>query len=114
MEEEEEPKKEEKNDKGSNSCVMDLSIDVGNGGEEAENKDKNEIDNTASLNKSFDDILNFTKKLNLKDNFENILDFGPEDERTTTDDQNIDNRKNRSKTFKIKKVQIKWPQSRSL
>ena len=26
------------------------------------------------LNKSFDDIKYFTKKLNLKDNFENILD----------------------------------------
>ena len=103
MEEEEKPKKEEKNDKGSNSCVMDLSIDVGNGGEEVENFDKNEKDNTTSLNKSFDDILNFTKKLNLKDNFENILDFGLEEERTTTDDQNIDNRKNRSKTFKLKK-----------
>ena len=100
MEEEEIPKKE-KNEKGSNSCVIDLSID--NGGEEVENFDKNEKDNNASLNKSFDEILNFTKKLNLKDNFENILDFGPEEERTTTDEQNSDNRKNRSKTFKIKK-----------
>ena len=100
MEEEEIPKKE-KNEKGSNSCVIDLSID--NGGEEVENFDKNEKDNNASLNKSFDEILNFTKKLNLKDNFENILDFGPEEERTTNDEQNSDNRKNRSKTFKIKK-----------
>ena len=104
MEEEDKPKKEEKNDKGSNSCVIYLSIDVGNGGEKAEKIDKNEIDNSASLNKSFDGTLNFTtQKLNLKDNFENILDFRPEEERTTTDDQNIDNRKNRSKTFKIKK-----------
>ena len=103
MEEEEKPKKEEKKDKDSNACVMDLSIDVGNGGEKTEKIDKKEIDNTASLNKSFDGTPNFTKKLNLKDNFENILDLRPEDERTTNDDQNIDNRKNRSKTFKIKK-----------
>ena len=103
MEEEEKPKKEEKKDKDSNSCVMDLSIDVGNGGEKTEKIDKKEIDNTASLNKSFDGTPNFNKKLNLKDNFENILDLRPEDERTTNDDQNIDNRKNRSKTFKIKK-----------
>jgi hypothetical protein len=93
---------EEKIDKGSNSCVIDLPIDEGNGVEEIENKEKNEIDNSPSLNKSFDDILNFTKKLNLKDNFENILDISNE-ERTTIDEQNKDVRKTRSKTFKIKK-----------
>ena len=98
---EEKEKVDEKEEKGSNSCVMDLSID--GGGEEKENNDEKEEGNTLILNKSFDDIKNFTKKLNLKDNFENILDFRPEEERTTTDDQNIDNRKNRSKTFKIKK-----------
>lgn len=104
MEEAEKPKKEEKNDKGSNSYVIDLSIDVGNGGEEVvESLDKNEKENITSLNKSFEDKLDFTKKLNLNDNFENILEIIPKDERTTTDDQNIDNRKNRSKTFKIKK-----------
>ena len=43
MEEEDKPKKEEKNDKGSNSCVIYLSLDVGNGGEKVEKIDKNEI-----------------------------------------------------------------------
>ena len=84
--------KAEKEEKGSNSCVMDLSIDEG--GEEKETNDKNEA-NTNILNKSFDDIVNFTKKLNLKDNFENILDL---DE----DMQLNDESKTRSKTFVIK------------
>ena len=107
-------KEDEKIDKGSNSCVMDLSIDGGNGEEEAENnakiekKEKNEIDSTSSLNKSFDDFLNFTKKLNLIDNFENILDYGGAEEEekkegNINDAHIIENRKNRSKTFKIKK-----------
>ena len=95
---------DEKKDKGSNSCVMDLSIEGGNGEEEFENiKNKNEIDNSNSLNKSFDDIKNFTKKLNLKDNFENILDIDIE-ETTNIQEQNLDGRKNRSKTFKITKT----------
>ena len=93
------PKIDEKLDKGSNSCVMDLSIDGGNGAVEIENMDKNDTDNGSSLNKSYDDTLNFTKKLNLKDNFENILDC--EEEKTTIDEQNVDNRIIRSKTFKI-------------
>lgn len=102
MEEKEEKKdSNEKLDKGSNSCVMDLSIEGGNV-EEFENIDKNEIDNANSLNKSFDDIKNFTKKLNLKDNFENILDIEIK-ESPNIDEQNIEGRKNRSKTFKIKK-----------
>ena len=54
------------------------------------------------LNKSFDDKINFRKKLNLKDNFENILDSG-QDERTLIDEQNIDILKTKSKTFKVKK-----------
>ena len=84
--------KDEKQEKGSNSCVMDLSID---GGEEKEINDKEE-GNTNLLNKSFDDISNFTKKLNLKDNFENILDIDT--------DENFFNEENkiRSKTFAIK------------
>ena len=107
-----EEKKEKKNtyeklDKGSNSCVMDLSIEGGNGEEEIENNNKNEIDNINSLNKSFDDIINFKKKLNLKDNFENILDIDIE-EITNLDEQNKDGRKNRSKTFKIKKPTNKF------
>ncbi len=57
----------EKDEKGSNSCVMDLSIE--GGGEEKDNLEENII-----LNKSFDDIKNFSKKLTLKDNFENIFD----------------------------------------
>ena len=84
--------KAEKEEKGSNSCVMDLSIDEG--GEEKETNDKNEP-NSMILNKSFDDIKNFAKKLNLKDNFENILDL---DE----DMQLNDESKTRSKTFVIK------------
>ena len=107
-----EEKKEKKNtyeklDKGSNSCVMDLSIEGGNGEEEIENNNKNEIDNINSLNKSFDDIINFKKKLNLKDNFENILDIDIE-EITNLDEQNKDIRKNRSKTFIIKKPTNKF------
>ena len=88
-------KSREKVDKGSNSCVIDLSIEGGNGAEETEKNDKNDIDNnnTTSLNKSFDDILNFTKKLNLKDNFENILD------EENIDEQNNNTRSSRSKTF---------------
>ena len=49
------------------------------------------------LNKSFDDIKYFTKKLNLKDNFENILD---------NEDLNNDNNKIRSKTFVVKNPNI--------
>jgi hypothetical protein len=101
MEENIEKKKSgEKVDKGSNSCVIDLSIEGGNGAEETEKNEKNdnnEIDNTTSLNKSFDDFLNFTKKLNLKDNIENILD---ED---NLDEQNNNTRATRSKTFMIMK-----------
>ena len=108
MEEKEKKEKKEKIDdfqenfeKGSTNCVMDLSID--GGGEEKENPDKvdkedkedKEEGNTNVLNKSFD---NFTKNLNLKDNFENILDF---DENIFTDDN-----KSRSKTFFIKNTNI--------
>ena len=57
----------EKDEKGSNSCVMDLSIE--GGGEEKDNLEENII-----LNKSFDDIKNFSSKLTLKDNYENIFD----------------------------------------
>lgn len=107
MEEKEENLKEdEKIDKGSNLSVMDLSIDAGIGTEEVENKEKNneknEIDNSSSLNRSFDNFLNFTSKLNLIDNLENILDYG-EEKKTTNDLHNIENRKIRSKIFKIKK-----------
>ena len=89
--------KGEKEEKGSNSCVMDLSIE--GGGEEKENANKEE-GNTNILNKSFDDILNFTQKLILKDNFENILDL---------DENGIiisDENKTRSKTFFIKNTNI--------
>ena len=64
---EEKEKIEEKDEKGSNSCVMDLSIE--GGGEEKDNLEENII-----LNKSFDDIKNFSSKLTLKDNYENIFD----------------------------------------
>ena len=87
----------EKQEKGSNSCVMDLSI--GENEEEKEHNDNNE-DNTIVLNRSFDDINNFTKKLNLKDNFENILDLEDEDFEEDVD-------KTRSKTFVVQKTNIK-------
>ena len=51
-------KNDEKEEKGSNSCVMDLSID--GGGEEKEKNDKEDEGNANILNKSFDDIKNFT------------------------------------------------------
>ena len=95
---EEKEKVDEKEEKGSNSCVMDLSID--GGGEEKENNDEKKEGNILSLNKSFDDIKNFTKKLNLKDNFENILDI-EDDSDLTSDDNKI-----RSKTFVIKNTSI--------
>ena len=62
----EKEKNNEKDEKGSNCCVMDLSIE---GGEDKENVEGNVI-----LNKSFDDIKNFSNKLTLKDNYENIFD----------------------------------------
>ena len=88
----------EKQEKGSNSCVMDLSI--GENEEEKEHKDNNE-ENTMVLNRSFDDINNFEKKLNLKDNFENILDLDDED----FEEEDVD--KTRSKTFIVQKTNIK-------
>ena len=65
---EEKEKDEEKGEKGSNSCVMDLSIDA------AEDDKENNIEENITLNKSFDDIKNFSSKLTLKDNYENIFD----------------------------------------
>jgi hypothetical protein len=52
------------------------------------------------LNKSFDNIKYFTKKLNLKDNFENILD---------NEDLNNDNNKIRSQTFVVKNTKHNCP-----
>ncbi len=89
-------KNDEKEEKGSNSCVMDLPIE---GGEEKEKNEKEEEGNANVLNKSFDDIKNFTQKLNLKDNFENILDI--EDDDTNSEENAI-----RSKTFAFKNTNI--------
>jgi len=102
-------KSKEKSQKGSNSCVMDLSLDNENVFEENEFIEKNELENNIiSLNKSFDDIQNFTKKLNLKDNFENILDLGVED--ILSDNEYNDNsRKARSKTFRLKSLNKNSP-----
>ena len=95
-------KSKEKSEKGSNSCVIDLSLDNEIGLEEIELNEKSEMDNNKiALNKSFDDIQNFKKKLNLKDNFENILDLADED---LCED---DNEKTRSKTFVIKNSGLK-------
>ena len=80
---------------------MDLSID----GDEKDNnnkdkdKDNDNEGNTNILNRSFDDVSNFTKKLNLKDNFENILDLADEDL--------CEDEKTRSKTFVIKNTNLK-------
>ncbi len=56
---------QEQQEKGSNCCVKDLSIDEA--GEDIENIEGN-------LNKSFDEIQNFKKKLTLKENVENVFD----------------------------------------
>ena len=95
-------KSKEKSEKGSNSCVIDLSLDNEIGIEEIELNEKSEMDNNKiTLNKSFDDIQNFKKKLNLKDNFENILDLG--EERMLSDNEYDNNfGRTRSKTYKEK------------
>ena len=67
-----EDKDKEKEERGSNCCVLDLSIDEG---DDKENKEEN-----VSLNKSLDDIKIFSSKLTLKDNFENILEDIMKDE----------------------------------
>jgi hypothetical protein len=82
--------------------VIDLSLDNEIGLEEIELNEKSEMDNNkTALNKSFDDIQNFKKKLNLKDNFENILDLGEEG---MLSDNEYDNNfgRTRSKTYKEK------------
>ena len=98
---EEKDKNVEKEEKGSNSCVMDLSIDGDEKEHNNKDKDNDNEGNTNILNRSFDDVSNFTKKLNLKDNFENILDLADED---LCED---DNEKVRSKTFVIKNINLK-------
>ena len=98
---EEKDKNVEKEEKGSNSCVMDLSIDGDEKEHNNKDKDNDNEGNTNILNRSFDDVSNFTKKLNLKDNFENILDLADED--LCGDD----NEKIRSKTFVIKNTNLK-------
>ena len=83
---EEKEKIEEKYEKGSNSCVMDLSLE--GGGEEKDNLEENII-----LNKSFDDIKNFSSKLTLKDNYENIF------EDIFFNDEELKEKSSRSKTI---------------
>ena len=95
-------KTKEKSKKGNNSCVISLE-------KENELIDKNEIENNIILiNKSFDDIQNFTHKLNLKDNFENVLDLGEKD--ILSDNEYNDNiRKTRSKIFRVKSLNKNSP-----
>ena len=83
---EEKEKIEEKDEKGSNSCVMDLSLE--GGGDEKDNLEENII-----LNKSFDDIKNFSSKLTLKDNYENIF------EDIFFNDEELKEKSSRSKTI---------------
>ena len=90
---EEKEKIEEKDEKGSNSCVMDLSLE--GGGEEKDNLEENII-----LNKSFDDIKNFSSKLTLKDNYENIFDD------IFFNDEELKEKSSRSKT--IAYIKHKW------
>lgn len=79
-------------DKGSNSCVMDLSIE-GIAQEEEQNnerKNENEQNNTINinqeeessnpLNKSFDEKINFFKRFILKDDVENLLDLSEDED----------------------------------
>jgi hypothetical protein len=106
-------KSKEKSEKGSNSCVIDLSLDNENVLEEIELNEKSEMDNNKiTLNKSFDDIQNFKKKLNLKDNFENILDLGEEGMLSDNDDNNFG--RTRSKTYKEKSYYKNSPKPKPL
>jgi hypothetical protein len=106
-------KSKEKSEKGSNSCVIDLSLDNEIGIEEIELNEKSEMDNNKiTLNKSFDDIQNFKKKLNLKDNFENILDLGEEGMLSDNDDNNFG--RTRSKTYKEKSYYKNSPKPKPL
>ena len=86
--------KDETGSTGSNCCVKDLSID---GGDDKENVEENLI-----LNKSFDDIKNFSNKLTLKDNFENIFDD------IFLDDKEPIEKSTRSKTIAILSKNIKY------
>ena len=79
---EEKEKNDEKDENGSNLCVKDLSIDAEK--DEKDNEDNDE-GGTQILNRSFDNKENFTKKLNLKDNFENILDLIEFEEENSVD-----------------------------
>ena len=100
-------KTKEKSKKGNNSCVISLE-------KENELIDKNEIENNIILiSKSFDDIQNFTHKLNLKDNFENVLDLGEKD--ILSDNEYNDNiRKTRSKIFRVKSLNKNSPRPKPI
>ena len=88
----------EKYEKGSNSCVIDLSIDAD---VEDKDKDKENTEGNIMLNKSFDEIKNFSQKLTLKDNFENIF------EDIFLDDEEKSKEKIRNKKIKIINKNIK-------
>ena len=100
-------KTKEKTKKGNNSCVISLE-------KENELIDKNEIENNIILiGKSFDDIQNFAPKLNLKDNFENVLDLGEKD--ILSDNEYNDNiRKTRSKIFRVKSLNKNSPRPKPI
>ena len=100
-------KTKEKSKKGSNSCAISLE-------KENELIDKNEIENNIILiSKSFDDIQNFAPKLNLKDNFENVLDLGEKD--ILSDNEYNDNiRKTRSKIFRVKSLNKNSPRPKPI
>ena len=86
----------EKYEKGSNSCVRDLSIDA-----DVDDKNKENSEENIILNKSFDEIKNFSQKLTLKDNFENIF------EDIFLDDEEKSKEKIRSKTITVINNNIK-------
>ena len=100
-------KTKEKSKKGNNSCVISLE-------KENELIDKNEIENNIILiSKSYDDIQNFAPKLNLKDNFENVLDLGEKD--ILSDNEYNDNiRKTRSKIFRVKSLNKNSPRPKPI
>ena len=71
---------EELDEKGSNSSVMDLSIDEKDQKSKKETKTKKEESSANFLNKSFDEKINFFKRFTLKDDVENLLDLSEDED----------------------------------
>ena len=98
---------EELDEKGSNSSVMDLSIDKKDKKEIIEIKEEKEEYSPNFLSKSFDEKINFFKRFILKENVENLLDLSEEE----------DNRSQRKYTdfnFFAKNYEKKAPKRKTL